>query len=96
MREVKEETGLDVRLTHLLGVDSITFDGVMGPMQHLRIIYLAEVVSGMLVSEVEGTTDLVHWTHLADLAKLDSVDLVHKAEAAFRLGRVPLVSATHG
>jgi len=95
-REVKEETGLQVRLTHLLGVDSITFEGVLGPMQHLRIIYLAEVVSGTLTAETEGTTDLVEWKLLEDLAKLNLVDLVQKAQESFSLGATPLSSNSHG
>lgn len=96
LREVKEETGLEVRLTHLLGVDSHTFDGALGPMQHLRIFYLAQVVSGKLTAETEGTTDLVEWIRLEDLATLNLVDLVRKVETAFRVGRIPLSSNSHG
>lgn len=96
LREVKEETGLEVSLTHLLGVDSITFDGVLGPMQHLRIFYLAQVVSGTLTAETDGTTDLVQWIRLEDLATLNLVDLVRRVEAAFHIGRIPLSPKSHG
>ncbi len=96
IREVFEETGLSVRLTRLLNVDSVTFVGVLGPMQHLRIVYLAEVVSGELRSESEGTTDLAEWVEQDHLDELHLVDLVAQARSGVELGGSPLTSNVHG
>lgn len=95
-REVLEETGLTVRLTRLLCVDSVTFVGVMGPMQHLRIIYQAEAVFGELRSESDGSTDLAEWVPLTKLNSLHLVDLVAQALAGFNRGGTPLSTDSHG
>lgn len=96
IREVHEETGLTVGLQKLLAVESVTFTGVMGPMQHLRIIYQAEIVSGELRSESDGTTDLAKWIPLETLNSLNLVDLVTQALAGFNLGGALLSSNSHG
>lgn len=57
VREVREETGFDVRLTGLVAVDSEAFDSPGGRMHGIRIVYRAEIVGGELRAEVGGTTD---------------------------------------
>ena len=57
MREVYEETGLRVRVTELVDIDSVVF----GSSQGLRVIYRAEVVGGEMCCEVEGSTDECGW-----------------------------------
>ena len=57
VREVFEETGLRVRVTELVEIDSVVF----GSSQGLRVIYRAEVVGGEMCCEVEGSTDECGW-----------------------------------
>ncbi|PFG43852.1 ADP-ribose pyrophosphatase YjhB (NUDIX family) [Isoptericola jiangsuensis] len=79
VREVWEETGYDVELDDLLGIDSIVLppagdlsDGAHG----LRIVYRAHVVGGSLRAEVGGSTDDVAWHRLEEVAALDRAELV--------------------
>lgn len=82
VREVKEETGFDVRVDALLGVGSIIIPGarrIPGPgrdLQGLRIVYRCTIVGGALAVEQEGTTDDVRWFALDEVAALERVELV--------------------
>ncbi|WAC67019.1 NUDIX domain-containing protein [Agrococcus sp. SL85] len=78
VREVREETGYDVRLTGLLGVDSavVPTSSRGDAMQALRILYRAEVIGGELAVEVDGTTDDVAWHRLDEVAALRRVHAV--------------------
>ncbi|MGP3968855.1 NUDIX hydrolase [Streptomyces sp. 6N223] len=81
IREVEEETGLEIRIERLLGLDSehlprsesgFDFHG-------LRVIYAARVVGGTLRHEVDGTTDRAAWIGLDAVAALPRVSLVDVA-----------------
>lgn len=78
VREVKEESGYDVRLTGLLGVDSAVLDSASrgDELQALRILYRAEILGGELTVEAAGSTDDVAWHRLADVANLRHVHAV--------------------
>ncbi|WP_413317571.1 NUDIX domain-containing protein [Agrococcus sp. 1P02AA] len=83
VREVKEETGYDVRLTSLLGVDSAVLPetGRGEALQALRILYRAEILGGELTVEVDGTTDDVAWHPLDRVPRLRHV---HSVDWALR------------
>lgn len=84
VREVREETGYDVVLDELLGVDSHVVRSeqriVPGPDVHaLRVLYSAHVVGGELTYEVDGSTDEAAWVPLDAVDGLERVPLVDTA-----------------
>jgi 8-oxo-dGTP diphosphatase len=82
VREVREETGYDVALGRLLGVDTLvvppeerTVPG--GPwFRGIRVVFEATVVGGELRAEVDGTTDEARWIPLSEVEGLPRVELV--------------------
>ena len=90
IREVREETGYDVELVRLLGEDIFTvpaelrLDGAGRALVSVRLVYEARIVGGELAHEVGGTTDEAAWIAMADVARLERVDLV---DAALRLAQ---------
>jgi 8-oxo-dGTP diphosphatase len=82
VREVREETGYDVELGRLLGVDTWVLPveerttGSDRPLRNVRVIYAARVVGGALTREVDGTTDEARWFPLDEVPSLDRVELV--------------------
>jgi 8-oxo-dGTP diphosphatase len=84
VREVHEETGYDVRLGALLGVDTIVVppeERTLPETRHrwfrgIRVIYAATVTGGRLRHEVDGTTDEARWIPMADVPNLPRVELV--------------------
>jgi 8-oxo-dGTP diphosphatase len=86
VREVREETGLDVVLEGLLGIDSRVIplarrlaSGATGPLHTLRIVYRARVTGGTLTNEIDGTTDEARWFPLAEVPSITRVKLVDVA-----------------
>lgn len=98
VREVREETGYDVVVDELLGVDSLAVPGsrrlepAVEDMHALRIVYRAHVVGGDLAHEVDGSTDETAWVPLADLDALDRVGLV---DVGRRLAGLPDPTTPH-
>ena len=96
VREVREETGYDVELIGLLGVDSHVV-GVADrniatdrPLKGVRVVFAARVVGGELRKELDGTTDEARWFPRAQVASLPRVPLVDLALGMHdRLGRAP-------
>ncbi len=85
VREVREETGYDVELVDLVGVDTHVFDAgqrlarsIEGarPLKAVRVIYTARVIGGELTPEEDGTTDEARWFPLAEVASLPRVSTV--------------------
>ena len=82
VREVREETGYDVRLDGLLGVDThvVPPDRRLAettrPLKAVRVVFAATVVGGELTREVDGTTDEARWVPRADVPGLPRVPLV--------------------
>ncbi|MBX9472017.1 MAG: NUDIX domain-containing protein [Chryseoglobus sp.] len=87
VREVREETGYDVRVDAILGVGSILISGadrLTGPghdLQGLRIVYRCTIIGGELAVEQDGSTDDVGWFTLDEIARLERVELVDEGLA---------------
>jgi 8-oxo-dGTP diphosphatase len=85
VREVREETGYDVELGALLGVDAFVmtpeqrFERVGDrPQKNVRVVYAATVTGGELRDEVGGSTDEARWVPLGDLPSLVREPMVEK------------------
>lgn len=80
VREVREETGLEIDLGPLLGIDSIVGTDSDGEPQHsVRVVYRGTVVGGVLRPEAVGSTDQAAWIRLDDLDELTLVELASTA-----------------
>jgi 8-oxo-dGTP diphosphatase len=69
VRELREETGLDVRITglHAVMADVLRLPG-SGALEHTdRIVYDLAPYAGSLTSEADGSTDLADWAGPAEL-----------------------------
>lgn len=87
IREVREETGYDVELVGVLGVDTHLVPAADRihpsgrPLKSVRVIYDARIVGGELRHEVNGTTDEARWIRLGEVSSLPRVSLVDAALA---------------
>jgi 8-oxo-dGTP diphosphatase len=79
IREVQEETGLNVTSTSVAGIDTFTRENTEEDFQSIRIVYQTEILGGKLRFELEGTTDMCEWHPLSRLDKLNLVSLVRAA-----------------
>lgn len=90
VREVREETGYDVELDGLLGVDARDvpperrLSGTDRWLRAVRVLYRAHVVGGELTAEQHGTTDEARWFPLAEVPGLPHVSQVDRALEALR------------
>ena len=82
VREVSEETGYDVELGRVLGVDTLVIPPEERTVDRnryykgVRVIFAASVVGGHLRNEVGGSTDEARWFPVAEVPSLATVDLV--------------------
>ena len=79
VREVREETGFDVRLTRLATIDSRVIHAADTDHHAIRILYHAKIVGGILTTEVDGSTDLCEWIPINTAAEFPLVELVKVA-----------------
>lgn len=79
VREVFEETGLQVRPRSIAGIDSVRVDLETVSYHGIRVVYHTELTGGSLTHEVNGTTDLCKWWQRRALPELPLVDLVQTA-----------------
>ena len=75
VREVQEETGLDVRPRRIADVHSVNLSLDGKDFHAIRIIYDTELLGGRLRNEIDGTTDLCAWWALDEARQLPLVDL---------------------
>lgn len=79
VREVREETGYDIEIDEVIGVDSILFNGNERQTHSLRIVYTARVIGGTQRNEVGGSTDRCQWFSIQEMKELPLVRLVNLA-----------------
>lgn len=92
VREVREETGYDVALGRVLGVDTHVVpveervsEPRHRPLKAVRIVFDGRIAGGTLTHEVDGTTDEARWFPRTEVAVLPRVPLVDTA-MSFVLG----------
>jgi len=91
VREVREETGYEVRVGPLLGVHSHVVPpearvSSTRPLKSVRVVFAATIIGGELAREVNGTTDEARWFDVAHVTSLDRVPLVDIALQMHRAG----------
>lgn len=80
-REVREETGYDVEVTRLLGVDSRITDvdwGIPGgaELHSIGVFYAVTIVGGQLTNEENGSTDQARWIPESAVREQDRAVLI--------------------
>jgi 8-oxo-dGTP diphosphatase len=84
VREVREETGYDVALGRLLGVQTLEVPPGRRParaqrwLRHVHVAFEATVTGGVLAAEVDGTTDEARWFPLTRVPALPRVEQVRR------------------
>jgi len=90
VREIWEETGYHASIDTLLGIDSHIIaprdrmEHGQPPLQALRIVYEASILSGTLRFEEGGTTDEARWVPLDEVSSMHTVALVPTALRLWR------------
>lgn len=74
-REVREETGMEVRVRSLAGIHSYVSETRDRRFHSIRIIYHTELIGGELRHEVDGSTDLCAWHSHSEALQLPLVNL---------------------
>ncbi|GAB3251513.1 NUDIX hydrolase [Alteromonas gracilis] len=95
VRELAEETGYDVELTGVLGVDTMLIAPEQRfrhpesgrPLKAVRVIHTARIVGGELRHEIDGTTDEARWIPLDEVHDLPHVSLVDAGLEFWRASR---------
>ena len=75
-REVREETGLDVRIGPLLTAFADVTEPPDGPLHTVRLIYEVTPEGRLLVAEKDGSTNAVAWHPLETAMDLPSPPFV--------------------
>ncbi len=91
VREVREETGYEIELVRVLGVDSFVIPAERAksgrPFKSVRVVFEGRIVAGRLANEVGGTTDEARWFPVGEVAGLPRVSLVDAALAMWGAAR---------
>lgn len=77
-REVFEETGFELDGFRYIGVDSrVLAKGNRSDELHwIRLFFTADLRGEPRVIEIDGSVDDARWTPLADIAQLDTVEII--------------------
>ena len=90
VREVREETGYEVSVGAILGVDTLLIPpdhrpGDRGrPLKSVRVVFEAVIVGGRLTNEEGGSTDEARWIPIVEIPDLPHVELVDTALSMWR------------
>ena len=87
IRELQEETGLNVEIENLVAITSRALppNSKRGAMHWIRIFYRGRIIGGTLRPEVEGSTDLPAWFDRGEIQSLPLVELAGEGvRVAFR------------
>jgi ADP-ribose pyrophosphatase YjhB (NUDIX family) len=84
VREVAEETGLDVALGPVIGVDSRLWADRASPVHAISVLYTGRITGGTLRHETNGSSDRAAWIPLVEVAGLDRSRLVDVGLTAAR------------
>jgi ADP-ribose pyrophosphatase YjhB (NUDIX family) len=94
VREVREETGLEIQIGQLVGVFTRKPSAQMGPHTTMSIVHLCEIVGGRMQVSIEGQA-LEYWS----IDEMKDWHATHEilARAAYRMwqsdGLIPALSA---
>ena len=70
IREMKEETGLDIRNPRLVGIKQFPIDDV----RYIVLLFKTECFSGQVVSSDEGEMEWVECDRLSEINTVDDLD----------------------
>ncbi|HEX8866515.1 MAG TPA: NUDIX hydrolase [Lentzea sp.] len=84
VREFMEETGFEIEVLRLLGIDSEFREEQDRDYHALRIMYEVRIVGGELRYEVDGSTDMAGWFPLADIGQMERVPSLDTALGLYR------------
>ncbi len=81
VREVREETGIDLESFTLAGIDSVTLEEAAGrPAMHaVRFIYRCVASGEPNVVEENGSVDTAMWVPLENLREISTAPIVDRA-----------------
>ena len=85
VREVQEETGLEVTVRSLLSHSSSLWKFPDKQMHSFQFLFSVNIVDGYLTHEVNGSTDRVEWIDLNSVTENNAVDIVLRAKALLKL-----------
>lgn len=78
IREVEEETGLQIQITSIAAIDSIFDTSGIEDFHGIRVLYHAEVIGGALRDERAGSTDCCQWHALHPAPGIQLVDIAQR------------------
>ncbi len=78
IREVREETGYEVELAGLAGIDSMVYRFPGPPRHAIRLLFFAKIVGGEMKAETNGSTDKCEWIGRDQAEGLQLVDLAQR------------------